>query len=123
MLRLTRDLLHNKSSNPHDLVGVELVTGWVKWAQGYYSDLKIFEGDITEFSLPTPYANKTFDLVMLNDVMEHVQRNRYGCLFKKLQDVTHPGSIVYMHTPTPEAQMLDRGQTIENVLPHHYVVM
>ena len=42
---------------------------------------------------------------MLNDVVEHIQRGRFGCLFLKLQELTHAGSLVYMHTPTPEAQL------------------
>jgi cyclopropane fatty-acyl-phospholipid synthase-like methyltransferase len=80
-------------------------------------------GDITEFSLPDPYAGKTFDFVMLNDVAEHIQKERYGCFFQNLNRLTHKGSIVYMHTPTPETQLADSGQYVENVLPHHYLVM
>jgi len=106
-----------------DLVGLELVTGWVKFAQSYHKEIKTFEGDITNFVLPEPYANKTFDFVMLNDVAEHIQKERYGCLFHKLQQVTHHNSIVYMHTPTPQAQLADQEQYLENVLPHHYLIM
>merc|ERR1712039_830184 len=64
-----------------------------------------------------------FDMVMLNDVMEHIEKKRYGCLFSQLDKVTHPGSIVYMHTPTPMTQIADRGQYFENVVPHHFVTM
>jgi SAM-dependent methyltransferase len=106
-----------------ELVGVELVTGWVKFAQSYHKKIKIFEGDITNFVLPEPYTTKTFDFVMLNDVAEHIQNERYGCFFQKLQQVTHHNSIVYMHTPTPQAQLADKDQYLENVLPHHYLVM
>jgi hypothetical protein len=70
-----------------------------------------------------PLDNKTFDFVMLNDVAEHIQKERYGCFFQKLREVTHDGSIVYMHTPTPQAQLLDAQQAVENVLPYHYLVM
>jgi hypothetical protein len=81
-------------------------------------------GDITNFNLPDPYAAKTFDFVMLNDVAEHIQKERYGCFFQKLKEVTHEGSLVYMHTPTPQAQLADTvDQYLENVLPHHYVVI
>lgn len=64
-----------------------------------------FSGDITDFDLPEPYEGATFDFIMLNDVVEHIQRGRFGCLFLKLQALTHAGSLVYMHTPTPEAQL------------------
>jgi hypothetical protein len=80
-------------------------------------------GDITEFALPDPYAGKTFDFVMLNDVAEHIQKERYGCFFQNLHRLTHEGSIVYMHTPTPQTQFGYADQYVENVLPHHYVVM
>lgn len=80
-------------------------------------------GDITEFALPDPCAGKTFDFVMLNDVAEHIQKERYGCFFENLQRLTHKGSIVYMHTPTPQAQLADSSQYMENVLPHHVVVL
>jgi len=105
------------------LVGIELTTGWVKFAQGYYKDISIYEGDVTDFQLPVPYKGKTFDFVMLNDVVEHIQKERYECFFLKLKEVTHSGSIVYMHTPTPQAQIVDKGQYFENVLPHHYLIM
>jgi hypothetical protein len=60
---------------------------------------------------------------MLNDVAEHIQKDRYGCFFQKLREVTHDGSLVYMHTPNPQTQLADSAQYYENVLPHHFVVM
>jgi len=106
-----------------ELVGVEIVTGWVKFAQEYHPDINIYEGDVTEFNLPAPFEAKTFDFVMLSDVVEHIQKERYGCFFQKLNELTHPGSIVYMHTPTPQAQLVEAEQHFENVVPHHYLVM
>ena len=43
-----------------ELVGVELVTGWVKFAQSYHKEIKIFEGEHTCMSLAGP---------MLGDIM------------------------------------------------------
>lgn len=40
-----------------------------------------------------------------------------------LKKVSKPGTIVYFHTPTPEAQLIDEDQYLENVLPHHYLIM
>jgi 2-polyprenyl-3-methyl-5-hydroxy-6-metoxy-1,4-benzoquinol methylase len=123
MLKLVQQAYQGGIGAHKELVGVELVTGWVKFAQSYHNDIKVFEGDITEFTLPEPYAAKTFDFVMLNDVAEHIQKERYGCFFQNLNSLTHEGSIVYMHTPTPQAQLKDTDQYVENVLPHHYLVM
>lgn len=100
--------------------GVELVDGWVAFANQHFAgNISFVKGDITEFDLG---HNGTFDLIIMADVMEHVQKNRYSCLLQKLSEVTHPGSIVYMHTPTPEAQLKDARQYFENVLPHHLLV-
>jgi 2-polyprenyl-3-methyl-5-hydroxy-6-metoxy-1,4-benzoquinol methylase len=124
MLKMVQEAYESGGIGAHqELVGVELVTGWVKFAQSYHKSIKVFEGDITEFTLPDPYARKTFDFVMLNDVAEHIQKERYGCFFANLASLTHEGSIVYMHTPTPQAQLRDKGQYVENVLPHHYLFM
>merc|ERR1719265_2327777 len=108
MLRFVKDEYENSIGVYDALVGIDLVPGWVKFAQEYFTGIDMYEGDITEFSLPEPYASKTFNFTMLNDVVEHVQSSRYGCLFSQLDRVTHPGSIVYMHTPSPLAQLADQ---------------
>jgi SAM-dependent methyltransferase len=106
------------------MVGVELVTGWVRFAQNYFANkgIDVFQGDITDFQLPPPYEGMTFDFIMLNDVAEHIQKHRYGCFFQKLRQVTHEGSLVYFHTPNPQTQLVDAEQFFENVLPHHVLV-
>ena len=116
---------YDATGTPHGpFVGVELVTGWVKFAAEHFagSDVHVYEGDVTSFALPEPFSQATFDFVMLNDVAEHIQKDRYGCFFQKLRDVTHEGSIVYMHTPNPVTQIVDSNQYYENVLPHHFLM-
>lgn len=127
MLKVAYEWYDTADKRPDVWVGLELVTGWVTFAQDYFpnelsSKIHVFEGDMTEFSLPQPYEHQTFDFIMLNDVLEHLDRTRYGCFFDALKRVTHAGSIVYAHTPTPEAQLVDRGQFIENALPHHILI-
>lgn len=88
-----------------------------------FPPMRVYVGDATDFALPEPYREVSFDFIMLNDVVEHIQPTRYGCLFQKLREVSHPGTLVYLHTPTPQAQMVDRDQhPQENVLPHHVLV-
>jgi hypothetical protein len=44
---------YEKVDSPHrELVGVELVTGWVNFAQSYHKDIKVFEGEHTDTALP-----------------------------------------------------------------------
>lgn len=102
-------------------VGVELVGGWVNEMANELKGrgIDMYQGDITEFTLPEPYREATFDFIMLNDVVEHIQPTRYGCLFTKLREVSHPGTLVYLHTPTPQAQLVDSDQYYENVIPYH----
>ena len=124
-------LMAGKQGGPSSMVGVELVTGWVKFAQSYFTanlanntpPIQVYEGDVTNFSVPESSVTKTFDFVMLNDVAEHIQRERYGCFFQTLRDLTHHGSVVYMHTPNPATQLMDKEQYYENVLPHDYLIV
>jgi len=89
----------------------------------YMYILSSLTGDITEFSLPEPYLEATFDFLMLIDVLERIRPSRYGCLFTKLREVSHPGSLVYLHTPSPQAQLVDNyEQNNETGLPHHVLV-
>jgi cyclopropane fatty-acyl-phospholipid synthase-like methyltransferase len=119
---------YNTENHPHrELVGVELVPGWVDFAKSYFPDqessIRVHVGDVTDFTpLPEPHATTTFDLVMLNDVAEHIQKDRYGCFFQQLQRVTRRNSLIYFHTPNPQAQLADSTQSYENVLPHAYLI-
>mmetsp|Transcript_17242 Transcript_17242/g.35516 ORF Transcript_17242/g.35516 Transcript_17242/m.35516 type:complete len:236 (+) Transcript_17242:257-964(+) len=107
------------SSSHGNFFGVELVTGWVDFAKEHFAgQMKFVEGDVTV----DHGIGQTFDFIMLNDVAEHIQKDRYGCFFQTLRGMTHKGSVVYMHTPTPRAQLEDDGQYFENVLPHHLTV-
>ena len=45
---------------------------------------------------------------------------RHGCLWRTLS--RYARDFVYLHVPTPEAQLDDRGQYIETVVPHATVV-
>jgi len=128
-------------------VGIELVDIFVQETELEMKarGIDMYQGDITDFDLPQPYEDATFDFIMLNDVVEHVQRSRFGCLFLQLQELTHAGSLVYIHTPTPESQLylhrnsfpassitaVDDGSNAKEesrrerspaVLPHHFIV-
>ena len=79
-------------------------------------------GDITDFALPEPYEQASFDMIMMTNAIEHMIPSRYGCLFDKLRKVSHPGSLVYIHAPTPQAQLASEQDNGENILPHHVLV-
>ena len=62
-------------------------------------------------------------MILMNDVLEHVQPTRYGCLFHKLRQVSHPGSLVYLHTLNPQTQLAeDQPNDDKNIMPHHVLV-
>jgi hypothetical protein len=45
MLKMAQTAYKDGLGQHKELVGVELVTGWVKWAQMYFTkDIQIFEG-------------------------------------------------------------------------------
>jgi hypothetical protein len=45
MLQMVKRAYAKAGSEHKELVGVELVTGWVNFAQSYYKDIKVFEGE------------------------------------------------------------------------------
>lgn len=102
-----------------NLTGIELVPGWVtegnKALQGI---AKLHRGDSTEL-----YLGGKYDLMMMNDVLEHVMTDRYGCLFANIDKYAKEGSYVYFHLPSPTTQLYDRGQYFENVVPPHLIVV
>jgi hypothetical protein len=100
---------------------VELVPGWVAAGnEALGGTAQLFEGDITDFTFALPAP--TYDLIMMNDSMEHIMANRYACLFRRLRQYTKPGSVVYIHVPSPETQLDDKGQYFENVVPPHLLI-
>ena len=121
MLRQLRAVYNSEFGGPGPLAGVELVPGWARAGAeifGNSSDsMSFFQGDVTAVRL-----GRTFDLITMNDVLEHVMPKRYGCLFATLAAHSRPNTMVYMHTPTPETQLSDKGQFFENVVPHHILV-
>lgn len=101
------------------MVGVDLVPGWIQEAKRIFNGtLRFYNSDITEFFL----TGEVFDVITLHDVIEHIQPERYGCLFGTLQRHSRPGTAVYFHVPAPEAQLVDDGQYFENVVPFHLLV-
>jgi len=121
LLKLVSEELKRLGS-PGNMTGVELVPGWVKSGnKALHGRAFIVEGDATEFSLGNP--SPQYDLVMMNDSLEHVMTNRYACLFKSISEhASKPGSFVYFHIPAPATQLDDRGQYFENVVPPHVII-
>jgi SAM-dependent methyltransferase len=99
--------------------GIELTPGWVKFAKEDQPQHQWFNADATEF---IPEMNKTFDVIVMNDSMEHIVPSRYGCLFDALFRYSKPGTVVYMHVPTSATQLRDKGQFFENVVPQNILL-
>lgn len=70
------------------LTGVDVVPGWIEAGNAA--------------------LQQRYDLVMLNDVMEHVMPARYPCLFRNIRRHTKPGALAYFHLPAPETQIGER---------------
>ncbi|KAI8114348.1 hypothetical protein M9434_002474 [Picochlorum sp. BPE23] len=101
------------------MVGVDIVPGWIKAGSEIFEDIEFYLSDITAFRK----IEYNFDLIMLNDVLEHVQPSRLGCLMQTLAHFSHEKTVVYMHVPTPETQLKDTGQYYENVVPIHVITL
>jgi SAM-dependent methyltransferase len=113
--------IYNTSFGGHShFAGVELTPGWVRFAKEDQPEHQWFNADATEF---IPELGKTpFDVILMNDSMEHIVEARYGCLFGALTRYSKPGTVVYMHVPTAPTQMIDKGQYFENVVPQNVLL-
>lgn len=80
MLALVKDAYSKELGKHGKLVGIELVTGCVRFAQHHFEEegIQIYEGDVTAFNLQN---DDVFDFIMINDVAENIQKERYGCFF------------------------------------------
>ena len=101
------------------MTGIELTPGWIEAAKEAQPEHDFFVGDVT---VRHPSVDKTFDVILLNDVMEHIAQGRYGCLFSTLWNYSHPGTVVYMHVPTVATQINEKAQYFENIIPQSLLV-
>jgi hypothetical protein len=72
---------------------------------------------------PALYASKTFELCHAQRRGRTHSKERYGCFPKNQSKVTTTARLFTTTQPTPQAQLADKDQYLENVLPHHYVIM
>lgn len=117
------EAMYNKIGGHKHMAGVELVPGWIEAAKKAQPKHSFYVGDVTNH---IPEITETFDVITMNDVMEHIVVGRYGCLFDALWQYSHPGTVVYMHVPTPAAQLFDQRsnkQYFENVVPQNLLIM
>ena len=107
-----------------NMTGVELLQAWVEAARRAVPHARFVSADITDVELGEPPP--VYDLVMLNDVIEHVIPERLECLFSTIARHTDEGSALYFHVPAPETQIaegeLGGKQFFENVVPYHVLV-
>jgi len=123
-MRFVRDALV-KEGGHGSLAAVEMVPGWVAAGRKALPEVTWVNADVTEVDLGD---STTYDLVMINDVLEHVPVERHICIIGVIAKHTHGGSAVYVHTPTPETQYLDSerpnksSQLFENVVTYHELI-
>ena len=79
------------------VVGVDLSSKLISFAKKSVPQAKFIEKDITKIEL-----NKTFDVITLVDVIEHIPEERYEDLFATLELHAHEKTIVYLSVPDPQ---------------------
>jgi len=102
------------------LVGVEPIPGLANFANERFERvnyISIYQGELTDLSM-LPMST-TYDLVIINDVLDTISPKRMGCLYQELNHFTHAGSVVYMHTSSPHAQL---QETSKQIIPHHDLI-
>jgi len=76
--------------------GIELETHRVKIAREINPLLKVFQGDITDFSLLDQISER-FDVVVMRDVIEHISNREV--VFKIIRHFLNPGGYFFITFP------------------------
>ncbi|MCK4447423.1 MAG: class I SAM-dependent methyltransferase [Candidatus Marinimicrobia bacterium] len=90
------------------VIGVDLSPKLIEFARenSAHENAEYRVGDITSFDL----GKKTFDVICLIDVMEHIPREKIQGLIKTINKYTHQNTIIYLNIPDARFQVYMRGK-------------
>ncbi len=105
------------------VVGVDLSPKLVAFARKTVPHAEFRVGDITKLKV-----HRSFDLITLVDVMEHIPEERYEALFANLELHSHEETMVYLSVPDPQwiefvqTHRPEKLQIIDNSI-HHFAML
>ena len=84
------------------VIGVDLSPKLIEFAKenSAHENAEYFVGDITSFDL----GEKTFDVICLVDVMEHIPREKIPNLLRNIKRYTNNNTIIYLNIPDARLQ-------------------
>ena len=84
------------------VIGVDLSPKLIEFAKlnSAHENAKYKVGDITRID----FGKKTFDVICLIDVMEHIPREKILDLIKNIEQYTHQNTIIYLNIPDARLQ-------------------
>ena len=90
------------------VIGVDLSPKLIEFAKlnSAHENAKYKVGDITRID----FGKKTFDVICLIDVMEHIPREKIPDLLKNIEQYTHQNTIIYLNIPDARFQVYMRGK-------------
>jgi glycosyltransferase involved in cell wall biosynthesis/SAM-dependent methyltransferase len=100
-----------------DLLGVDFAPDLIESARRAHPDIEFRVSDITQLD-----CRRSFDFIVLADVVEHVPAERYPQLFDVLARHSHADTLVWMSIPDPDwilrmrAHRPERLQIIDNAV-------
>ncbi len=114
---------HIASLGVKKVVGVDLSPKLIAFARKSVPQAEFREGDITNLEL-----HRTFDVITLVDVIEHIPEERYEDLFATLELHAHEETMVYLSVPDPQwiefvrTHCPEKLQIIDNSV-HHFTLL
>jgi|SRR5690554_618192 len=72
----------------------------IKFAKSTVKNVEFHAGDFLEFSF-----NDKYDLITLFDVLEHIPKEKYSIVFKKIKELSNENSLIVI--TIPDAQFLN----------------
>ena len=91
-----------------EVIGVDLSPKLIEFAKvnSAYENAEYMVSDITNVD----FGKKTFDVICLIDVMEHIPREKILDLIKNIEQYTHQNTIIYLNIPDARFQVYMRGK-------------
>jgi glycosyltransferase involved in cell wall biosynthesis/SAM-dependent methyltransferase len=99
-----------RSLGVRDLLGVDFAPELIQSAQREHPGIEFRVADVAQLD-----CGRSFDFIVLADVVEHVPAERYPALFEVLSRHSHPDTLVWMSIPDPDWIELMRAHRPEQL--------
>jgi len=85
------------ANNVENVSGIDISEENIKFAKATVNDVNFYCSDFLEY-----LVDKKFDLITLFDVLEHIPKEFHQDVFKRINEISHPNTIILITIPDPD---------------------